>query len=120
MLFQEQRQTSEDTRLSVGSLVSKKKVLLILAGKKKNLLMLEPIIALAATLGPLLQEYCTMCTPVTTCFGASSQPLSSLPASPGLESFTSTPFPGVMSDAGYQEKWGPLRAGGWLLGVAGR
>lgn len=59
-------------------------------------------------------------TLVGTCSRASPQQLSSLPASPGLENFTSTPFPEVMNDTGYQDKWGLLRAGSWLLGIAGR
>lgn len=87
------------------------------SGRKKICWCLIPFLP---PRGPLPQEYCTMCTVVGTCSRASSQQLSSLPASPGLENFTSTPFPGVTSDASYQEKWGLLTAGDWLLGIADR
>lgn len=71
------------------------------SGKKKDLPVLAPIVASAATLGPLPQEYCALSTLVCTCSRPSSQYLCSLPAFP-LGTCTSTPFTGETSDTGYQ------------------
>lgn len=43
------------------------------SGKKKDLPVLAPIVASAATLGPLPQEYCALSTLVCTCSRPSSQ-----------------------------------------------